>query len=153
MSKGTHIRITLTDEQREKLTRLTRTGDAPARVQTRARILLLSDRSGGAAKTEAQAAEALLCSKNTVGNVRRRFAHGGLDAALYERPRPGAAPKITGEAEARLIALACGPPPEGQARWTLRLLADRLVELELVESISDVAVHQRLKKTASSRGR
>lgn len=153
MSKGTHIRIELTDEQRQQLARLTRTGDAPARVQTRARILLLSDRSAGAAKTEAQVAEALLCSHNTVGNVRRRFAQGGLAAALYERPRPGAAPKLTGEAEARLIALACGPPPEGQARWTLRMLADRLVELALVEGISHVAVHQRLKKTRSSPGR
>ena len=76
-----------------------------------------------------------------------------LDAALYEKPRPGKSPKITGEVEAQLVVLACSDPPEGKARWTMQLLADTLVALQLVESISDSTVCDRLKKTNLSRGR
>ncbi len=76
----------------------------------------------------------------------------GMDAALYDKPRPGAPPKLTGAVEAHLTVLACSTPPDGKARWTLQLLADKLVELELVASISDVAVMHRLKKTNSNRG-
>ncbi len=78
--------------------------------------------------------------------------HDGLDAALYDRPRPGATPKITGEVEAQLTVLACSQPPAGKGRWTLQMLADKLVELQLVDSISDVAVMHRLKKIVSSPG-
>lgn len=153
MSKSKHIRIELNDPQRTELTGLIHSGNAPARVQTRARILLLSDRSQGTAQTEQAIADALFCSKNTVGNVRRRFATAGLEAALYEKPRPGQKPKITGQVEARLIALACSAPPAGKQSWTLQMLSDKLIELHLVESISPVAVYQRLKKTRSSPGR
>jgi hypothetical protein len=98
-------------------------------------------------------AKALRCHRNTVGNVRRRFVTAGLPAALYDKPLPPRAPKkITGEVEAHLIALACSAPPEGQRRWTLRLLANRLVELGLVDHISHVAVGARLKKTPCNRG-
>ncbi len=76
-----------------------------------------------------------------------------MQAALYEKPRPGQTPKITGEVEAQLVLLACSEPPAGQAKWTMQMLADKLVELRLVESISDSAVCERLKKTRSSRGR
>jgi len=76
-----------------------------------------------------------------------------LDAALYEKPRPGASPKITGDIEAKLVTLACSDPPLGRSRWTLRLLADTMVELGYIDSISNVAVYQRLKKTNSSPGR
>ena len=151
MSK--HVSIFLSADERENLENLIRKSDAPARVQTRARILLLSDQSQGQRRTEHSIAESLLCSPGTVGNVRRRLAKEGLDAALFEKPRPGHRPKITGDIEAQLSVLACSDPPQGKARWTVRLLADKLVELGWLESISHVAVHQRLKKTSSSPGR
>jgi hypothetical protein len=87
-----------------------------------------------------------------VANVKKRYLEGGLEAALYDKPRPGARPKITGDVEAHLVALTCSDPPEGYSHWTLRLLADQLVELELVESISHTAVGQVLKKTNSNPG-
>jgi hypothetical protein len=151
MSK--HVSIALTDDQQTTLNTLIRSGSAPARTQTRARILLLLDRNQAHPLPDDAVAQALLCHRNTVGNVRRRFVPGGLSAALYDKPLPPRAPKkLTGAVEAHLIALACSTPPEGQQRWTLRLLADRLVELGLVEGISHVAVGARLKKTCSNRG-
>ncbi len=150
MSK--HVSLSLCGQEREHLDNLIRKGNAPARVQTRARILLLSDQSQGQCRTEQQIADALLCSPGTVGNVRRRFAAQGLQGALYEKPRPGQRPKITGDIEAQLTLLACSDAPEGHARWTVRLLADKLVEMGCLDSISHVAVHQRLKKTRSSPG-
>jgi len=93
-----------------------------------------------------------MCSPSTVANVRRRFNREGLRAALYDKPRPGQKPKVTGEVEAQLMVLACSKPPPGHARWTLRLLAEQMVELEIVDSISHVTVGQVLKKTKSSRG-
>lgn len=141
-----HLSVHLSDAQRQHLDSLIKKGSAPARVQTRARILLLSDRSQGEKRTQQQVAQAVLCCTPTVGQVCRRFAVEGLDAALSEKPRPGQAPKITGEIEAHLVTLACSSPPEGCARWTLKLLAEKLVELQLVDSISEVAVYKRLKK-------
>ena len=93
-----------------------------------------------------------MCYKRTVGNVRRRFHEGGLQAALYDKPRPGAEPKFTGEVEAQLTVLACSDPPEGRARWTLRLLASQMIELGYVDYISHVTVRELLKKTNSSLG-
>jgi transposase len=119
----------------------------------RARILLLLDRSHGEKRKLEEIADAMLTSIGTVSNVKRRYLAGGLEQGLYDRPRPGAKPKIDGEVEAHLLALVCSDPPEGQERWTLRLLADKLVELELVESISHVAVRDTLKKTNSSPGK
>jgi len=94
-----------------------------------------------------------MVSQGPVTNVKKRYFAGGLQESLHDRPRPGIPPKITGEVEAHLIAQVCSEPPEGHERWTLRLLADRLVELELVESISHVAVSKRLKKTKLSLGK
>src|SRR5919199_310280 len=132
MSK--HQAIYLTDAQRTTLNTLSRAGSAPARTHTRARMLLLLDRNQTAPWTDEAIAKALRCHRNTVGNVRRRFVTAGLQAALSHKPLPPRAPKkLTGEVEAHLIALACSAPPEGQQRWTLRLLADRLMELGLVE--------------------
>lgn len=149
-----HHALYLTDDQRTTLHTLIRAGKAPARRQTRARILLLLDRNQADHLPDDAVAKALLCHRNTVGNVRQRFLAAGLSAALYDKPLPPRAPKkMTGEVEAHLIALACSAPPEGQQRWTLRLLADRLVELGLVDSISHVAVGARLKKTPLNRGR
>jgi putative transposase len=147
-----HVHVHLTPGQRAHLERLIRAGNVAARVQTRARILLLADRNQPERRTDAEIASALLCSTNTVGSIRRRMVREGLDAALYDRPRPGAYPKLTGEVEAQLTVLACSQPPTGKARWTLQMLADKLVELQLVDSISDVAVMHRLKKIASSPG-
>ncbi len=144
--------VHLTNDQRAHLEGLIHRGNAPARTQTRARILLLTDRSQANHLTDTAIAAAVLCNKHTVGNVRRRFVQQGLEAALYDKPRPGAKPKLTGAGEAQLTLLACSQPPEGHARWTLQLLADKLVELGCVESISDVTVMHRLKKTSSSRG-
>jgi hypothetical protein len=141
-----HLHVDLNDAQRQHLDSLIKKGNAPARVQTRARILLLSDRSQGESRTQRQVAEAVICCTPTVGQVRRRFALEGLEAALSEKPRPGQAPKITGDVEAHLVTLACSEPPEGCTRWTFKLLAEKLVELQLVDSISEVAVYKRLKK-------
>jgi transposase len=142
-----HVIVQLTPEQRTHLTQLTRAGTSAARVQTRARILLSTARSQGEQRSDATIAAALGVSRSTIIRTRQRFVADGLEAALYDRPRPGALPKITGEVEAQLILLACSTPPAGKARWTLHMLADKLVELQLVDQISDVAVHYRLKKT------
>jgi hypothetical protein len=146
------LSIQLNEDERQELEQLVSKGESPARVQRRARILLLSDRNQEQTLGTGQTAQAVMCSSGTVCNVKRRYLSGGLPEALYDKPRPGARPKITGEVEAHLIALTCSDPPAGQARWTLRLLADQLVELELVESISHVAVGEVLKKTNSSPG-
>ena len=125
MSK--HSSIALTADQRTTLTPLIRAGSAPARTHTRARILLWLDRHHAEPFTDEAIAKALRCHRNTVGNVRRRFVTAGLQAALYHKLLPPRAPKkLTGEVEAHLMALACNAPPEGQQRWTLRLLANRL---------------------------
>jgi transposase len=149
---GKHRPIELSAEERQQLEQLIRTGSTPARTHTRARILLLSNRSQGQKRSDADVASSLLCSIGTVRNVRRRFLSEGLQAALYDKPRPGQKPKVTGDVEARLTMLACSQPPKGHARWTLRLLADRMVELGYIESVSHVTVGEVLKKTHSSPG-
>ncbi|GIK38067.1 MAG: transposase [Chloroflexota bacterium] len=152
MPMSKHRRVTLITEDRERLEQIIHSGDEPARTQMRARILLLTDYSQGNHWTDEAIAAALLCSQKTVVNVRQRYVEEGLEAALYDKPRPGQTPKLTGEVEAKLILLACSDPPEGYARWTMRLLADKLVELEVVEEISHVAVWERLKKTNCTPG-
>jgi transposase len=153
---GKHRQIQLTQDERTQLEQLIRGGEAPARTNRRARVLLLSDRSQGQRRTDGEVAAAALCSLSTVRNVRRRYLDEGLGPegapALEDKPRPGAAPKITGEIEAQLVTLACSTPPRGEARWTLRLLAKRLIELGDVDYVSHVTVREVLKKTGSSRG-
>ena len=150
---ATRSAVKLSEKERAHLKGLLRRGAAPARVQTRARVLLLADRSRGERRTDEQVAAAVLTSVMTTKRTRWRFLREGLEAALAEKPRPGRPPKITGEVEAQLTVLACSQPPEGRCRWTLRLLAGRLVELGCLESISHAAVGNRLKKTRSSPGR
>ena len=145
--------INLTNHERTELSQLIKSGKHSARVLGRARILLLLDRSQGEKRKLQEVADVMQTSMGTVSNVKKRYLAGGLEHGLYERPRPGAVPNITGEVEAHLIALTCSDPPEGRARWTLRLLADKLVELELVETISHVAVRDALKKTNLSLGK
>jgi transposase len=151
MTKQRHIY--LSDNERTELEQLTKSGVHSARVIARARVLLLLDRSQGNARMIREVVEAAMVSKGTVANIKNRYFAGGLERALHDLPRPGAVPKIDGEVEARLIALACSKPPAGRERWTLRLLAKELVALELVESISHVAVGEALKKTKPSRGK
>ena len=143
--------VTLTAEERDQLTRLATVGKASARTLTRARILLKADQAdGGPAWLDADIAEALDCGLRTVERVRQRFVERGLDDALThkEQQTPRRQRVFDGAAEARLIALACSQPPDGRAGWTLRLLADRLVELEVVESVSRETVRRALKKTS-----
>jgi transposase len=146
--------VTLTNIQREHLHDLIAAGTAPARKLMHARVLLKADQSpGGPAWVDEAIAEAVESSQPTVARIRRQYVEEGLEAALNRRaPRRRYERKLDGEHEARLVALACSAPPEGQARWSLRLLADRLVELEVVESISFQTVRRVLKKTNSSPG-
>jgi len=148
----TKYHIQLSKEDRQELESLIHSGESSARTQTRARILLLTDENQKKKKSTKEIASALLCSMPTVTNIRKKFSEGGMENALYDKARPGAVPKITGEIEAQLTLLACSAPPAGRARWTLQLLADKLVELKLVDSISDVAVMHRLKKMNLSLG-
>ena len=140
--------VTLTNEDRQSLRQMLRGGTQNARQLTRARILLLADEQ----RSDAEITSALLTSASTVQRVRHQYVSEGLQPTLCEKPRPGVAPKLDARAEARLTALACSDAPEGRARWTLRLLADRMVELEIVDAISYKTVGEYLKKAISSRG-
>jgi transposase len=146
--------VTLTPEERAWLTGLVSAGKRSALTITRARVLLKADQAdGGPAWEDAAIAPALDCSVRTVERVRQRFVERGPEQALGRKPqdRPSRERKFDGAAEARLIALACSQPPKGRARWTLRLLADRLVELEVFDSVSDETVRRALKKTSCGR--
>ena len=148
-------RVTLTDEERQHLQAMIAAGKAAAKTLAHAHILLKADQAeGGPAWPDHRIAEALEVSVATVERVRQRLVEHGLDAALRrkEQDRPSRLPVLDGRAEARLIALACSPPPLGRAVWTMQLLADKLVELEVVDSISDETVRLALKKTRSSPG-
>lgn len=141
--------VTLTADEREQSEALTRAGRRSARTITRARALLLTDQGdGGPAWEDARVAQALGCGHRTVERIRERFVTDGLDAALSHKPqaRPSRQPVFDGAAEARLIALACEQAPGGRKRWTLRLLAERLAEWEVVESVSRETVRRVLKK-------
>jgi transposase len=145
--------VTLTNQERQELHSLINRGKAPARTLTRARILLKADSAQGQTSwTDEEISEALEVHPATVANVRRRFVTEGLDRALHRRPSGHRPRKLDGEAEAHLIALACSHPPRGQQRWTLRLLANRLVELQYVDTVSHETVRQTLKKPRSSPG-
>lgn len=146
MAKRQHV-VELTEAERQHLQALTRKGTGSARRLRRARILLLAAQG----LPDRRVAEGAGCCVATVENVRRRFATARLDA-LDERPRPGAAAKLAGKATATLVGLACTTPPAGRATWTMQLLADRLVELGVVEAISDETVRRTLKKTRSNPG-
>jgi hypothetical protein len=144
-------KVTLEPEERQHLHDLIAAGKAAARKLAHARILLKADAAeDGPAWPDGRIAEALELSTATVERVRQRFVELGLDAALDRKPRerPPRPIKLDGRAEARLIALACSPPPLGRAVWTMQLLADKLVELEVVDSISNETVRLALKKTS-----
>jgi len=140
--------VTLSDEERAHLLALTKKGKIAARKLTRAHILLQADAGG----TDTAIATALHVGTATVERIRKRFVEDGLEAALSERPRPGGRRKLEGKQEAVLVALACSTTPDERKCWTMQLLADKLVELKQVESISEETVRRTLKKTSSSRG-
>jgi hypothetical protein len=148
-----HI-VVLSEEERARLHTMIGRGVAPASTLTHARILLKANQGeAGPGWTDAAIAVAVEVNPATVARVRQRYVTAGLDAALHRKPPAREYHRrLDGEQEARLAALACSAPPEGHKRWTLRLLADRLVELEIVESVSYETVRQVLKQTASSRG-
>jgi transposase len=144
--------VRLTKAEREQLEALVSKGKTAAYKIKHANILLLTDVDGPNGEDET-VAKALACHANTVRNVRQRLVEQGLEAALERQKQecPSRAKILDGEKEARLIAVSCSKPPEGQAKWTMQLLADELVELEIVDSVSASTVHRTLKKTNSSR--
>lgn len=135
--------INLNEDERKQLLGMTSSGEIKVRKYKRAMILLKADEG----LSDPEIMEAVKVSRPTVERIRKRCVIGGLEKALNEDPRPGQKHKLDGRAEAQLIAIACTQPPAGHDHWALRLLADKLVELELVESISHETVRQTLKKT------
>lgn len=135
--------IKLNTEEREQLQDMTSKGELKARKFKRAMILLKADEG----LSDPQIMTAVNVSRPTVERIRKRYVLGGLEKALNEDPRPGQKRKLDGRDEAQLIAITCSEPPAGHDHWTMRLLADKLVELEIVESISHETVRQTLKKT------
>jgi len=147
MRKASIVR--LTPEQRAELTDRLEREALNGRRRRHYQILLLADEG----RTDERIAAATGASRSTVERHRTRFAREGLEAALTDKPRSGAPPKLDGKQEAMIVALACSNAPEGQARWTAKLLASRAVTLEVVESVSESTVRRVLKKTRSSLGR
>jgi transposase len=144
-------RVTLTEEERKTLEQLISRGKGAARKLLHARILLKADENVG--WSDEQISEALEVSLSTVGRVRERFVEEGLEAALARKaPQRVYQRRLDGAQEAHLVALVCSPPPEDRARWTLQLLADKMVELEYVESVSKETIRQTLKKMNLSPG-
>jgi transposase len=146
--------VTLTADERLLLDSLISAGKAAANKLAHARILLKADQAdGGPAWTDDRIAEAVEVSTDTVARVRQRFVEHGLEAALVRKPqdKPSREPVLDGAAEARLLAVACSEPPDERRAWTLRMLADKLVELEVVASVSTETVRRALKKTPSGR--
>lgn len=143
MTRRKQYEVVLSDDERVRLEAFTSRGVAAAREVRRARILLLAAEG----RRDAAVADAVGCCLGTVARVRRRCAEAGVEAALQDRPRPGAAPLLDGKGEALLVALACTDPPAGEEHWTMQLLADRLVALDIVDHISDETVRRTLKKT------
>jgi transposase len=154
MPRNFRYTVRLTSDERQGLIDLVTTGKRAAATITRARILLKADVGpDGEAWDDEPIADAFETSLSTVHRVRQAFVEEGLDEALHRKKPTGRQyRKLDGDQEARLIAVACGPAPEGRSRWTLRLLADKLVELRVVESVSPECVRTTLKKTTSSRG-
>lgn len=149
MSKRYVVRLTA--DERADLQRLVRAGKAAARKILHAHVLLQADEGpNGPGWHDTRISEALSVHPNTVAGIRERFVEQGLEPALHRKKqdRPSRQPKLDGKGEARLIAERCGPPPQGRKRWTLQLLADRLVTLKVVDSLSYETVRRTLKKTS-----
>jgi transposase len=141
--------VQLTDEQRTDLSQRLERNPLTGRQRRRHQILLLADQG----LTDEQIAQATGAGLSTVGRLRKRCVQEGLLAALAEKPRPGVPAKLDGKQQALIVALACSDAPQGHAQWSARLLANRAVEMEIVEAVSESTVRRLLKKTRSSRGR
>lgn len=154
MTSTKKYRIRLTTDEQQELNGVVSRGRTAAYKQTHARILLMSDESRmGGGMTDAEITRALGVGQSTVERIRKRCVEEGIESALNRKEQLRRRRKILdGEGEARLIAIACSEPPDGRASWTLKLLADQLVECEVVEAISTETVRRVLKKTNSSRG-
>lgn len=150
----TKYAVILTESERARLRTLVGRGTSPTQLLTRARVLLKADQGeGGAAWTDAAIAGALELHPTTVARIRHQFVEEGLDVTLArKRPDRVSARTLDGAAEAHLVAVACSAPPDGSKRWTLRLLADELVRLEVVEAVSYETVRRTFKQTTSNRG-
>ncbi len=146
-------RVFLNGKERKYLRKLVNTGTDKARKLTRARILLLTDESpSGPCNKDKEIMDSLGVCAGTVAVTRERFVEEGIQGALNAKPRSGRPREFTGREEAKLTLIACSEPPEGRNRWSVRLLADKMVELEVVDSISRESVRKYLKKGISSRG-
>ena len=143
------FRVQLGEQERLRLQKIVRSGKDKARKITRCRILLLADETNG--KTDEEISDALNVCLATIFTVRRRYCQKGLERSIDEGARSGQPPKFKGKPAAKITAIACSAPPDGQARWSLRLLADRVIELKIVESISHQSVSNILKKTSLNR--
>jgi len=146
--KGKKYKVYLSAEERRKLEKLIRTGKHAAQTIMRANVLLHLDENQRAVGSQDRIAEQCKVSTALIYKVSKQYVEEGLEAALERKKRetPPIQPIATGEVEARIIALACGEPPEGRTRWTLRLLEEKVVELEIVDSISDNTIGRLLKK-------
>jgi transposase len=153
MPPASKVVVRLTDDQRQALEELVRTGACSAHAARRARILLKADADGPDGWPDERIAEALDVCRMTVARARQQFAADGLHTTLHKKKATGRQyRKLDGPQEARLVALACSTAPDGHARWTMKMLADQLVELQVVESIDPATVWRTLQKTTSSRG-
>ena len=140
-------RVKLTESERSFLTNLTKAGTINARKLKRVRILLLADESDSSScKKDDEICKILECTGTTTSRIRQRFFNGGIEKALNEKPRPGQPKKLTGKEEAKIITLACTEAPEGYARWSLRLLAGKQVELGIKNPVSYLTIRETLKK-------
>jgi len=153
MASALKVSVRLDDHQRQTLARLIRTGTHPASQVRRAQVLLKADADGPDAWSDTRIGKTLGCSFMTVRRVRQQFVVEGLDATLHrKRPSGRQYRKLDGKQEAQLVAIACSSAPQGRSRWTMTLLANRLVELKVVESIDPATVWRTLKKTRSNPG-
>jgi transposase len=150
-------KVNLAQEQRERLTEISKTGQAPAKKILHANILLMSDEGEGASRywTDKEISEALGIHINSVGRIRKRFLEQGIEPALNRKVRrtPPVPPKIDGEAEARIVALCCSDPPSGHSDWSIRLLTQELKARQIIVEISRETVRRVLKKTACALGK
>ena len=145
MSQKSHC-VKLKKRAHQYLQKIVESGEEKARKITRCRVLLLADQG----KTDREISDALNVCLATIFNIRRRYHQKGLERAINEGARSGQPPKFKGKSMAKITAIACSKPPSGHAKWSLRLLADRVIELDIVESISHVSVRNILKKTNSN---
>jgi len=146
-------RVKLSKSERKHLAKFVKTGVSKARDILRARILLLADESQGRRPPkDAEIAEQLSVCLRTVASTRERFFAGGVERALHDLPRSGQPPKLSGRDEAKLTAIVCSEPPQGRTRWTIRLLANALVEMKIVDHIAPETVRKALKKTSLNLG-